>query len=340
MLQRKTYLDNLRALTILLLFPFHTFMIYNNWGEPFYVHGAELVVPSVINHVLWVWMMPLLFAVAGISSRYALQKRSAAQYAKERVQKLLVPLVFGILLLLPVQSYIAGLYHGGSSGYLGYFTKLTDFTGYDGAFTPGHLWFILFLFAISMLSLPFMVLYRKRGNGTLGAKTPLAALMLMGILPCLGNVLFDISGKSPTEYLAYFLLGYFFLASDAVQQKFITHRFMLLGISIVASGLSLYFDELLFELASWLAVLAVLGLAGQYLGGDGRVMGYLVKSSFGVYLFHQTWIVVAGYFVLKLTDNYWLQIPLILFFTVFLTFLSYEIARRVPPLRWMLGLKR
>ena len=34
---RKHYIDNLRNITILLLFPVHTFMIWNDFGFGFYV---------------------------------------------------------------------------------------------------------------------------------------------------------------------------------------------------------------------------------------------------------------------------------------------------------------
>lgn len=340
MVYRKYYLDNLRAFTILMLFPFHVFMIYNNWGESFYIHSAELLIPSVFNRLCWFWMMPLLFAVAGMSSRYALLKRSAAEYVKERVNKLVVPLVFSILLIIPIQSYLAGLFYNGHANYFDYFTKLTDFTGYDGAFTPGHLWFILFLFVISMVSLPFMILYGKKGKGALGGGVPLIAVMLMGILPCLGNVLFDISGKSPTEYLVYFLLGYFFLSNEAMLEKLDTYRFLLLGSFAVGAGLTIYFDGILFEAVSWLSVLSMLGMARHYFNFNGKITGYLSKSSFGIYVFHQSWIVITGFFAMKLTDNYWVQISLVLISSVALTYLTYEVARRISVLRWMFGLKK
>jgi len=62
-------------------------------------------------------MMPLLFAVAGMSSYYALRKRSTREYAKERTNKLLIPLIFGLLLIIPIQSYIAGLYFNGHANF-------------------------------------------------------------------------------------------------------------------------------------------------------------------------------------------------------------------------------
>ncbi len=335
---RKHYLDNLRSLCILLLFPFHVFMIYNNWGESFYIHGEDLAVPSVINQLLYLVMMPLLFTIAGISSRYALGKRSVRQYASERVHKLLLPLIFSMLLILPVQSYIAGLFHNGHANYFCYYTAVTDFTGYDGAFTPGHLWFILFLFVISMISLPLMRLAKRGGEAS--KPMPFWVLILLGLLPCLGNMAFDISGKSPTEHLAYFLLGCFALDNETVQQTLEKRRFVLLGMAVTGAALTFCFDHILYELVSWLAVLSALGFGRHCLNSAGRVSHYLSASSFGLYVFHQSWIVIVGYFVLQWTEKYLLQIPFILAASAALTFATHEAAKRARILRWMFGLKR
>ena len=272
MTERKHYLDNLRTLVILLLFPYHTFMIYNNWGETFYIHGQDLLAPSLFVGINWTWMMPAMFVIAGISSRYALRIRSLGEYAKERVSKLLIPLGFGLLLVIPVQSYFAGLFWHGSAVYMESFTKLTDLSGYDGAFGVGQLWFILFLFAITMVSIPFMALYEKRAKGTLGDKTPLVVLLLFGILPCIGNELFDISGKSPTEYLAFFLLGYFFVSGEKTLERLDRYRFLLLGLGVAGLLVSQYFGGMFAEWVSWIAILAVLGLCRHYFNYSGKTM--------------------------------------------------------------------
>lgn len=168
----------------------------------------------------------------------------------------------------------------------------------------------------------------------------LADDMLMGLLPCLGNELFDISGKSPTEYLTYFLLGYFFLANDAMLQKLDTYRFLLFGASVLGAGFTIYFDNMLFEAVSWLSVLAILGMARHYFNFNGRITGYLSKSSFGIYLFHQSWIVITAFIVFKVTDNPAVQIPSIFVSSIILTYGTYEICKRVPVLRGMFGLKK
>ena len=343
MINRKHYLDNLRAFTILLLFPFHIFMIYNNWGERFYIHGKNLLIPSIFNMIASFWMMPLLFAVAGISSRYALQNRSAAAYIKERVSKLLLPFIFGILLVVPIQPYLAGLYWNNQAHYFDSFKKITDLSGYDGAFTPGQLWFLLFLFVISMVCLPFMIWYKSKGRGMLGGRVPLIIVVFMGLLPCIGSLI-KIGGesvKSPTEYLAYFLLGYFFLSNDELLKKLEKYRFLLLGLFVLYAGFTIYIiNGEFYEMASWISILAILGMARRYLNFSGKIAGYLSKSSFGVYLFHQSWIVIAAFFIFKMTDNYILQIPLIFLSSVILTYSTYEICKRISVFRWIFGLKK
>jgi uncharacterized membrane protein len=123
---RKWYIDNLRFLAVLLLFPYHTFMIYNTF-ESFYIHGVQIAVLSDVIMAVWPWIMPLLFAIAGMSSAYALKKRTGREYAAERVHKLLLPLLFGMLLVVPIQTYLAELFHTGSGNYLHYFTEVKDY---------------------------------------------------------------------------------------------------------------------------------------------------------------------------------------------------------------------
>lgn len=169
MLDRKCYIDNIRWLTILLLFPFHVFVIYNNFDENNYIKGNGNVILSNITTSLWPWFMPILFVLAGISTVYAVQKRTTKGFIIERIKKLFVPLFFGILIICPILTYYAERYHNKYSGtyiqqYILFFTKETDLTGYTGGFTPGHLWFILYLFIISLISLPIIYFVPKKIN--------------------------------------------------------------------------------------------------------------------------------------------------------------------------------
>ncbi len=104
---RKHYLDNLRTIMILLLFPVHTFMIWNNYGTKFYVWAGGNKLLSSLIIIVNPWIMALLFVIAGMCARYSLEKRSVKEFVKERVSKLIIPFVSGILLLIPIQTLYA-----------------------------------------------------------------------------------------------------------------------------------------------------------------------------------------------------------------------------------------
>jgi len=340
--QRVHALDNLRGLTVLALFVIHTCMIYNTFGEPFYIHGADLPAASGVIVFLNVWMMPLLFAIAGAGTALSLRRRSAGEYVKDRLRRLLAPLVFGLLLIVPAQAWIASAAHGGAGrGDLArYFTTLTDFSGYDGAFTPGHLWFLLYLLVISLVSLPFLWAYSKRTKPMpIAARTPLPVLIALAALPPIMNPVLDIGGKSLGEFATYFLLGFFFLSRREVMARLAKYRFPLLGLTVCAAALSIAHGYTWFEACSWLAVMTAVGLGRHYLNFTGRITGYISRSSFGVYLFHQTWIVVLAFLIFRITDNCLVQIPLILASSVALTYLTYETLRRFRATRLMFGLR-
>ena len=102
---RQHYIDWLRVLAVLLLFPFHTLRVYNA-GELWYVKAARLsTAVAYLLDFISAWHMQLLFLLAGASTCFALRKRSNRQYVGERFVRLGVPFVFGVLVLVPPQCY-------------------------------------------------------------------------------------------------------------------------------------------------------------------------------------------------------------------------------------------
>lgn len=86
---RRHYIDNIRTLGILLLFPFHTSRIFNSF-ETFYVVGNPRVICDNFIRITSEWFMPLLFVISGISTSFAMQKCSTKQFIKERFFRLLI----------------------------------------------------------------------------------------------------------------------------------------------------------------------------------------------------------------------------------------------------------
>jgi len=352
---RKYYIDNIRSLCILLLFPFHTCMVFNTFGEPFYVFSAPVKAFSEFVIVVYPWWMTLLFTIAGISSAYALKKRSGKEYAKERVFKLLIPFIFGIVIIIPVQSYIADIFHNGYSGgyfehYIIFFTKFTSLTGYDGGFTPAHTWFMLYLFVISMISLPIMLWYRERDKKVDGNKITMSMLLPMFILILLMTPIIELGGKSVGEFLACFLLGFFILSLDEIQDKLMKYR-MQLGVSwVVLMVLRSYMHlnnvgyGLLWDIEqrilTWIGILAILGLGKRYLNFNNKFTQYFSTAAFPIYFLHQSVLVIVAFFTLKLTSIILLQFPLIIVVSFVITVLCYEIFRRFSVTCFIFGIKK
>jgi len=332
-------------------------MIYNAFGEDFYIEGQSIFGTSAFIATLSPWFMPLLFTLAGISSYYALQKRTPLAYMKERILKLLIPLLAGILLIVPAQTYIAERFHNGYTGgylyqYVMFFAGPTDLTGTRGGFTPAHLWFILFLFGISMIALPIMIAYQKKQFNM--DKMPLILLISMFVLPFLLNPILDV-GHSAGRYFGYFILGYLFLSADILLEKLDKYRIYLLiavTVCMIGNWFLFYFylhgggfnvPQFVFDIFhafyGWIAILTVLGLGRHYCNFRNKITDYLASASFPVYIFHQSWVIVVAYWIFMLTDSAFAQILLIISASFILTYATYEICRRVPGLRFLFGIK-
>ncbi|MDR1157156.1 MAG: acyltransferase family protein [Oscillospiraceae bacterium] len=353
---RRCFLDHLRWMAVLLLFPYHTFMIYNSFGENFYIKGANVSLTTGIMIAIGPWFMPLLFVIAGMSSAFALQKRTAMQYIKERISKLLIPLLSGVLLLIPVQTFFAERFHNGYTGgyfqqYILFFTKPTDLSGYTGGFTPGHLWFIFYLFVISLVALPMMSAYQRANRKLSFQKVNLPLLLLLFLLPLFGTFIVNIKGKSLGEYFVYFLLGCFFLFDENVLEKVDKHRFLLLILSALSMTVVLLcwcgvfgdIPDIVYDIFShfyaWAAILSLMGMGRHCLNFKNKVTDYFSTSSFSVYIFHQSWIVAVAYCIFMLTDNILMQIILIMTVSILATFATYELCKRTRITRFLFGIK-
>ena len=205
---RKYFIDNLRTAAILLLFIHHSFWIYNSTDTVYYINSTGNVFLSLVVITQIPWFMPLMFVLAGISTVYALQKRTVSQYLKERVEKLLIPLISGILIVIPSITYFAECFHNDYTGnyfqqYVLFFTKPTNLTGVTGGFTPSHLWFLFYLFVISLIALPIILLYKKSKKKLRVESTNFLLILMLFLLPFIGRAVLRISEKGLLEEFMY-----------------------------------------------------------------------------------------------------------------------------------------
>ena len=348
---RKHYIDNLRNLTILLLFPVHTFMIWNDFGSKFYVWQGENKLLSTLIVLVNPWFMPLLFVLAGMSARYSLKKRSNKEFVIQRVHKLLIPFLCGLVLLVPIQTLFARKFFYGYDGsvleyWKYFFTHLTDFSGYDGAFTPGQLWFILFLFIISMFSLIVFrfIPYPKVAKKV--EKIPVLGILLLFIPVWLMYYLGNFGGFSLGKNLALFLLGYYFLSNDVVLNRVERNRKWLTALWAIGTILSVvlyynfsYYGDLWINFIGWISILILLVWGKQFLNKKTRFTEYSNQASYPIYILHQSILVALAYYVVQMCDNLFVQVFSICIGSFLLTVLVYYLIRRIPVVRKMIGIR-
>ncbi|MBI5231608.1 MAG: acyltransferase family protein [Coriobacteriales bacterium] len=366
--RRLHYIDWLRVLAVLLLFPFHTSRVFN-YGEPFYVKSQHL--SQALNYFIGfvnMWHMSLLFLLAGASTYFSLSKRTVAEYASERVTRLLVPLVFGIFVVIPPQTYVGARYNSGYTGsFVTYITSgaflqwnIRDGGDYYGGFGIGQLWFIAFLLLMSLLALPFFAWARHRGSEWTAAASRRLARPAWWLLPPVVLYVAEglphiVEGKPFFFYLALFVLGFITIADDTFAAAAELFRWITLLIGAVLClaytfaapwrealpdpSFELTGTNLLGMLGVWLVLLGLLGVGRRYLDAPSATLSYLAEGSYPVYILHQTAIVVLAYWIVLLPTGGIVQWVAVLVAAVTATFCIYEAIRRLRPLRFLFGMR-
>jgi len=352
---RRHDLDWLRIMAVLLLIPFHSARVFDVW-DPFYVKNAAksgVLTWSVIAF-LEPWHMQLLFVLAGAATWYALGHRSAGAYAGERFKRLLVPLGFGLLVIVPPQTYLGAWSHGLHISLGSYWNFSGDLTGYTGGWTPAHLWFIAFLFIFSLLALPLFMRWHRR---PIGARWLLFAmpvvLLLANALPAP-----DDGPQNPFYSLALFIGG-FLLVADPRAERMIHRAWkpllaaaagtMATTLLVWHSGVADTFAEgslpdtlvsFLGNVNTWVCVLALLGAGHALFNRQNRVLRYANEGAYPFYLLHQTVIITVAYVVVRWNLGLWPKYGLVLAGSFALTLGLYEfVVRRHNPMRFLFGLK-
>jgi peptidoglycan/LPS O-acetylase OafA/YrhL len=350
-------------MSILVLFPFHAAFVFSAGWYGYYVLSGY---PSTAAYLFTVsvepWIMPLLFCIAGVSTKFALEKRTPLVYLKERVTKLLVPFLAGLVLICPVIAYYALKFHTGYTGsfagavvhfFTSAFTQSPN--GLNGDFSIDHLWFILSLVVISVMALCVILLGKRQKLLRINPdKVSLTVLGLLFIpLWLLNFVGIYETGYSIVSYFTIFLIGYYLFAMDPVQARLEKYwapmliAWILLTIGVMGiSGMILGHSEMfwgyspLYVLTGWTGVLAIMGTGRHLVNRTSTFAAYMGAAAYPVYIIHQALLVAVAYYAIMLAIPPALQFAAIVIVSILLTFACYEMLRRIPGIRALFGIKK
>ena len=160
---RQYHIDWLRVIAIFLVFVYHTLRPFSSEGFHV-VNDRAYAGVDIITTILPIFGMPLVFLISGAGAFYALGKRSGGRYLWDRVLRLVVPFIVGMVTYIPLLVYLERVQHGDFQGNFPqfmaqYFDGLYAFGG-DFAWMGLHLWYLALLFLFTLLMLPLMAWLR------------------------------------------------------------------------------------------------------------------------------------------------------------------------------------
>jgi len=370
---RRYDIDWLRILAMLMVFIYHCGRFFND--EDWHVKNPQTSYSVTVSlAIVGQWMMPLFFVLSGASSYYALSYQSAARYIRSRINRLIVPLVFGTFVLIaPLEVYLERLSHGEFAGsfwkfYPHYFDGWYGFGG-NFAWMGIHLWYLEVLFVHSVLMLPLFIFLRGRVGLTLLTRAsaalrapgcifllavPIAIMEYVANIPSVGATPLGtkgFGGWSLLPYLVFFVLGYIVAAEAALSAVIEKQRILALIAGMVITSVGFYIVESGYHVADWLSailralnawawLIAICGFASRHLAFSNGFLRYANEAVLPFYILHQTVMLTIGFYIIQLN----LPLPakfLIITTTSFVTIIAlYDLAiRRLNVLRFLFGMK-
>ena len=381
-MQRRHDIDALRALAFALLILYHWCMLYvagDDWG--WHIKSSYLAEwlqwPMLLVNR---WRMDLVFLVSGLAVNFLLRDAGIGRFLALRGWRLVLPLVFGMLVVVPVQPYVEGVSNGlvapGFAAFLArYYTGAAwpegAFAGWEHGYTWNHLWYLAYLLTYTLVLAALLPLLHSRGGQWLRQRfiglrgpwlvvvpsVPLAAatLLLQPHFEETGDLVHDWYRHA--IYFTAFLYGYWIGTDAGIWAELARLRRATLGLAL---GLFAFYAALvalvpgddipawlqgsvwfLRNLYIWSALCAILGWAHACLDRPWRWLPWANEAVYPWYMLHQSLIVLAAYWLLPLQLGPVLEPALVLLATVGGCWVLHTgVIRRSTLLRPLFGLKR
>jgi len=368
---RRYDIDYLRVAAFGLLIFYHVGMFFVPWD--FHIKN-NVVYEGLIFPMLFLnqWRLALLFVISGMGTYFALSKRDGLQFAKERIKRLIIPLIVGMLFIVPPQIYVERLDKGQFQGNYFEYWPLEAFQGVysDGNISWHHLWFILYLLIFSLVLLPVFIGLRNHSTSWIirrlknVAATPIGLyvfiipLFLWRILlaphfPQTNALVND--WYSLISYCTLFLSGFMLICiKDTFWKTVVNHRrkFLISGLLAFPLLLCLWylipdfpckfqFSSLLRMINMWSWILVLIGYAARYLNKPGKVLTYCNEAVYPFYILHQTVMMILCYMFMDADIGFFVKFPLLVAGTFGVSWFIYEFGiRRYNVMRLLFGMKR
>ncbi len=372
-------LDWLRVIAFGILIYFHAAVAFLPQGIPMILNEQSSVVMQYLVSFLHEFRLGLLFFVSGVGTAFALRSRDRRGYFAERTRRLLVPLVFGVLVVVPPMVYLEKLYIGEIfDDFWQFYPSLFDGSIYPhGALSWHHYWFIAYLYLYCVLSWPVFryfigsvgterllgwSTFACRGAGIYLLVLPLLVfeIPLRPLFPGFRDLIHDWA--SFANWWLVFIFGFAFARNTALLDRAMHLRlyslviasattFVLFGqfskagasFSPLHDGSTDAFEYLWFSAVrmtnAWCWILVCVGFARRYLNRSSAALSYLNRAVYPLFCLHLTVLVAWEFVVLPTDASVAVKYLVITTGTVGVCLVGYEGIRRVGWLRPLFGMR-
>ncbi|MBL4887721.1 MAG: acyltransferase family protein [Flavobacteriaceae bacterium] len=363
-------MDWIRVIAFDLLILFHIGMFFVSWD--WHIKNNETIEwmrwPMIFVNQ---WRIPILFVVSGMGTRFALSQRSGKQYLKERSFRLLIPLLVGVLIIVAPQVYIERLTEGATyNSFIEFYPDFFKGLYPKGNFSWHHLWFLPYLFLMSLIATPLFLNLRKNENKILNAiinyvkKQPFS-LFLFAIplfiteffLSAHFPITHDLIGDwyALVFYFILFISGFILVSlGKSLWVALDKIKYHALFTGIIAFPLLLwmwynlwrgYYIESVFipivkVINVWSWILVLFAFSAKFLNNESRIIKYRNQAVYPFYVLHQTITIILGYWLMNHPMHYMWKFTIMVMGTFGITWFIYEFfIRRIIILRPLFGLK-
>ena len=262
---RRYYADWVRVIAVCVLVIYHTTAMFNPLDPLAAVKGKPIPATAFFSAFIHEWRLALLFIVSGGGTFYALGSQSWTRFVRGRFRRLIVPLIFGTLLLVPPLFYVGLLFQNPSyaRSFPQFYALILFAFARTGRFGQGleslhwaHLWFLAYLFCASLLALPLFLYLRGPAGRRVGARLVeflsrkgmvfLLALPLVAVEVLLRarwastRLLLVDDWASFLSYTTFFVYGFLIFSDERLSRAIERHAWAALTLGVLTSALYLF----------------------------------------------------------------------------------------------------
>jgi glucans biosynthesis protein C len=375
-IERVHHLDWLKVLIVYGIVVFHISLVFS-FGTWLVSNHQRSAILSAFAGFCFPWGIPAMFLIAGADAWFGLRSHTIGQFARSRFMRLIVPLVPGLLVLSPLQRFVTSSNPP---------PPLDQLPGYYVGFFRGlhfewtlqlisqywlHLWFLAYLFAISLVCAPALVWLRSANGrrvaaGLLAVSSRRGGVLALALPLIVTQVL--LRPRFPqyqdwadvATYTLVFLWGAVIFSDRRFESAIRRDIRWLLAAGVLAVlgfGLLILLSPthradnpgpamtaqiaqaILWGLFIWTWLHAVLYLGFRWLDFPHRAIAYARESVLAIYVIHHPIVLVVASFVVTWNLAVWPKFVVILVLVASLTLATYEFGvRRWAFTRLLFGL--